>query len=467
MPTPKDIPKCPPTMPAARDKGRESREYLIELITPMVGGGASPGEVDPRFPIRPTAIRGHLRHWWRLSCGYSHGTGMWRREEEIFGSTEFPSPLTVYVESPTEPVRFDPSDANVVDRFGPIAYALFAAIENNQRVSKEGINFTLRVQYANEAELTRRRAAQNEHRRRTGRSLLPSSIEPIANEVENAVNAWLTFGGIGGRTRRGCGAVHCRNLGNDFPKLPASVFVGPAQSSAIDAWKKALEAYRDFRQTPRGKVHQKSIQTRNGPKTIRVPGRSHWPEADSIRRISGCALKPPHGTPPSGVSADEDTRDHSTPIVPENLLPAFPKAVLGLPINFHFADGPGKGKATANLDPKDVQLYPVLAAENGRLEKAERMASPIITRPLWMNGKWLPAIIILNQTLPEGLQVRIEGQNASLTGDLLRDFPLSRVIDDSLGAIAPMRGKSCAINALIEFARSKGFEPINPTEVTR
>src|SRR5437764_717146 len=85
---PKDIPNCP-------GKPQETVElpktYAVEVITPLVGGGVEAGRIDERFPIRATAIRGHLRHWWRLTIGRSLGAGMWRREEEIFGSTEFPS----------------------------------------------------------------------------------------------------------------------------------------------------------------------------------------------------------------------------------------------------------------------------------------------------------------------------------------------------------------------------------------
>jgi CRISPR-associated protein Cmr1 len=435
------------------------RTYDIELITPMVGGGATAGKVDTDFPIRPTAIRGHLRYWWRMVRGHLLGDGMWRREEEIFGSTEFPSPVTVIVEALTQVEQFNPADNQNRDPFDPVAYALFASIENKHQITREGLRIRISVLAANSVELARRRKAQNEKRSKASQPVLDPSIVAIDDDITSALSAWLMFGGIGGRTRRGCGAVHCRNVGDAIPKLPAKVFVGPAQSSALEAWKKALEAYREFRQTPRGKVHQKTIQTRNGPKTIQVPGRSHWPEADSIRQITGCALKPPHGTPPSGVPTDEDTRDHSTPVIPGKLLPAFPKAVLGLPINFHFADGPQKNQpASANLDPKDVQLCPVLPDRDGRMEKAERMASPIITRPLWMNGKWLPAIIILDSCLPKSMQVRVEGRNASLTGDLVHDLPLNRVIDPSLGAIEPMRGKSSAIEALIDFLRSRRFE---------
>ena len=49
-----------------------------------MGGGASTGNVDLDFPIRTTAIRGHLRHWWRLIRGQSLGNKMRQREEEIF-----------------------------------------------------------------------------------------------------------------------------------------------------------------------------------------------------------------------------------------------------------------------------------------------------------------------------------------------------------------------------------------------
>ena len=153
---------------------------------------------------------------------------------------------------------------------------------------------------------------------------------------------------------------------------------------------------------------------------MQVPGRSHWPEADSIRQITGCALKPPAGTPPSGVPADEDGHDHSTPVVPASLLPAFPKAVLGLPINFHFADGPGKNRPKCRRrlgSHRTFQLYPLVPNPSGQLEISERLASPVITRPLWLDGKWRPAIVILDAPLPAGFKIRVEGKNAAIGGN--------------------------------------------------
>ena len=39
------------------------------LMTPMYGGGVTPGKVDCELPIRASALRGQLRFWWRLLNG--------------------------------------------------------------------------------------------------------------------------------------------------------------------------------------------------------------------------------------------------------------------------------------------------------------------------------------------------------------------------------------------------------------
>jgi CRISPR-associated protein Cmr1 len=442
---PKEIPKCPekPTSPP------QTKPISVEVVTPMVGGGVTAGETDLQFPVRPTAIRGHLRHWWRLTVGRFIGAGMWQREEEIFGSTEFPSPLVIRVTKWSRPEQFDPSNRDVMDQFGPVAYALFASIENGHPVAAEGITFDLLVHTPAEEELNRRRAAQNDQRKKAKKDPLPPTISPIGQDIDSALRAWLTFGGLGGRTRRGCGALHSAALTGNLPTIPGRLFVGPPQGSALEAWKQALQAYRDFRQTPRGRIHAKTLKS---GKTAQVPGRSHWPEADSIRQVTGCSLKPSSSSAPTGVPADEDPHDHSTPMVPPETLPSFPKAVLGLPVNFHFADGPGKNRpAVPNLDPQDVQLYPLVPAAQGKWEKAERMASPVITRPLWLDKKWHPLVLILDQPLPDGFKLRVEGKNAVVGGNLSHDMPLSRVVDTSLGRLAPMRGQANAIDALIKY----------------
>ena len=277
---PKKIPECskkPNSAPGA------THSYEIELITPMVGGGASPGAVDLDFPIRPTAIRGHLRHWWRLMRGHSLGDGMWQREEEIFGSTEFPSPLGVRVE--VSPIKewVDPSAISTPS----LKYILFPSIENNQRLAKEGFSFRLDLTWENEDNLGKRRAAQNKCRVRDKKPPLNDRIASPEHEINLATRAWLTFGGVGARTRRGCGALFVKKFTQAWNVGDAQVwlrqFLQPgsgiekilclqAPVSCLDAWKRVAEIWKSFRQP--------------GP-ARRGETRRRFPEAETIRRAAG------------------------------------------------------------------------------------------------------------------------------------------------------------------------------------
>lgn len=451
MPKLTDIPACPAS-PAVRSSGRVTREYQISLITPLFGGGAEPGKTDKDFAIRGTSIRGQLQFWWRTVIGHQLGAQMWQREEEVFGSTKFPSPLDIRVLEQPNVVQVDPTYG---ERYGPIAYALFSAVENKQQVMEEGVAFRLQLAWENRTELENRRKAQNARRRADGKPRLPDTVDDIELDITAALQAWCAFGGLGARTRRGCGAMFCRDFASDLPALDGTILVAAPCDDALAAWKESLKAYRDFRQSPRGRLHPKTLKS---GKTVRVPGRSHWPEPDSIRGITGSALKSssPVSMPP--VPADENPNDHSVPIVPQGLLPAFPRAVLGLPINFHFADGPGKNKpGQPNSDPQDVQLIPVSA--DGK--DGDRMSSPVITRPIWLDGKWHPGIVILHRPLPNVLRLRLIGKHARNDGtDLSFDLSSDRIAEPALGQLRPMRGKASALEALCDYLTNNGFREI-------
>lgn len=451
MPKLGDMPVCPDP-PAVRSSGRVTKEYQISLVTPLFGGGVEAGVPDESLPIRGTSIRGQLRFWWRIVIGHRFGAQMWQREEEVFGSTEFPSPLDIRILEQPNVVKIDPSYG---ERYGPIAYALFSAIENKQQVMKEGGVFRLQLTWSNRAELENRRKAQNSRRRADSKPRLPDIVDDIEPDITAALRAWCAFGGIGARTRRGCGAIFCRDFPSELPALDGAILVAAPRSSALEAWKESLKAYRDFRQSPRGRLHQKTLRLGN---TIRVPGRSHWPEADSVRGITGSALSPGSRSSKLQVPADENPNDHSVPIVPPEILPAFPKAVLGLPINFHFSDGPGKNRpGQPNSDPQDVQLIPIA----GDGEDGDRMSSPVITRPIWLGGKWRPGIVILHQQLPNDLRARLTGRRARSDGtDLSFDLPFDRIVGSALGRLRPMRGKASALDALHDLLKANGFSEI-------
>jgi hypothetical protein len=130
-----------------------------------------------------------------------------------------------------------------------------------------------------------------------------------------------------------------------------------------------------------------------------------------------------------------------------------------MPINFHFADFPGKNRpGQSNRDPQDVQLIPVLP-DGG--DGVDRMSSPIITRPLWHGGAWHPGVIILKQTIPKDLRLRLTGRRARADGDDLScDLAFDRVMNSSLGVLRPMRNHASAIDALRDFLKATGFQEI-------
>ena len=162
MPRAEQIPECP-EVPSQCSTELASRDYAIRLVTPLCGGGVEPGQADPSLPIRGASIRGQLRFWWRTTCGRLLPTNkMWRREEEIFGSRDFPSPLEVEVSGVQGIERLKASAA--IDRDSPVRYALFPAIENETEVLKDGLTFHLTLRWPNGGALQLMRAAQNQRR---------------------------------------------------------------------------------------------------------------------------------------------------------------------------------------------------------------------------------------------------------------------------------------------------------------
>lgn len=226
----------------------------------------------------------------------------------------------------------------------------------------------------------------------------------MQKEIEGALWAWETLGGIGARTRRGFGAIQlqevdlidCEQLGESMPdilrELPVAtvpdvrewltkkfeyfgiekkalpgvpslsknmlkqhLYVLPGPSNPKDVWKKLVSRFRTFRQP--GKDQKK------------------WLDTTEIKRL----------------------RDTADPSVEQ--IYTFPKASLGLPIVFHFA---AEGKNA------DLTLQ---GAEQGH----DRLASSLILRPLACSGETAIGLVLLleNYSLPPGtLQVVTTKQKA-------------------------------------------------------
>ena len=375
--------------PANDNRIVQVREY--KLITPLFGGGVEPGQCDDLTPIRGTEIRGHLRFWWRATRGGRYGDDLdaMRRDEGLIwgGPSTAKKPRPAHVQTVVERSAVGPAiryrELGKLD--ADFLYAAFPLQEGNKAV-RSGVKFALKIAFKPEIEF----------RDDDGNKKV---FENVSAEVEAALWAWETFGGLGARTRRGFGALHCTHRDGtpcsfapdartpvevqnvidagfhthliegewpeDVPHLSADIFycrVTPVRRNGNEAWKTVIGGLKRFRQ------HRPGY------------GRSRWPEPDAIRKATGQWLKP-------GV------KEHNHPgHVPQpNNSAKFPRAAFGLPIVFHFKDGDEDNPCNADRDPRDVVL---------KLASHDRLSSPLILRPLCLSEqRYVGLAVLLGGTL--------------------------------------------------------------------
>lgn len=202
-------------------------EVTLQVVTPMFGGSASPGVVDSDHPVRASSVRGHLRFWWR-ACNahrYSSITRLFDDESRLWGQTHregqrvATSPVDVEVE-------LDPNSTGEV-----IDCVMWSCSERPQRkrdswrpkwgaFPKWG-DFPAYALFPFQGEAPDRCAPQNTWDVPPAKALIGTRFtvhlaqSPYARTlteedwdgVRAALWAWITFGGVGARTRRGCGAL--------------------------------------------------------------------------------------------------------------------------------------------------------------------------------------------------------------------------------------------------------------------
>lgn len=380
IPTFKDEYKIPDEAPAREGYITQSREY--ELITPLFGGGVEPGIADSVTTIRATEIRGHLRFWWRATRGNAPEFEgkiefMKKTEDKIWGASSsddafFPSSVQVQVNTTQSGQTFKDRDSRgkeigvyePVSRLGYVAFSL----RDRKLGVVERIRFTLNIHY-------------------------PSVI---GTDIEAALWAWETFGGLGGRTRRGFGALKLLRVNGKGGKLwssspqiviqeilnklgtfckkgshPPSVpfltleaedyLIMESKSSSVEIMADLIDGLKQFRQD---RPMNQFIDPRDGRKKKR-PGRNRWPEPDEIRRLT-----------------KKRCSRHREELSRFNV---FPRAQFGLPIIFQFKD-------SDQGDPGSTTLQ-------GAKKDSSRFASPLITKPLPCDdGKYLGLAFILGGT---------------------------------------------------------------------
>ena len=360
----------PPGIQPKQDRVHQVRTY--KLITPLFGGGAEPQKPDEVTVIRASEIRGLLRFWWRATRGGQFGSLDELRcaEEAIWGSAAGegkagPSPVALAVEVTKRGRRL--SGVKIRTRRGedkvaighprsPYSYVAFPLREERQgrRVTRPAGSVWKDIEFKLHITLDQQRV-QNR-----------GELD-LREEVEAALWAWETFGGVGARTRRGFGALQLiavddtpigeqpareiertvrRQLGEYVkgnrwppgishlhPDMP--LVVTSRYSDADKAWKALFGALKRFR------------QARYPDAQGRPYGRSKWPEPDAIRRLTGT---------------------HSPGHEPQHPVDAkYPRGRFGLPIIFQF-----KQNDQETGDPPPTVLEGA---------QSERFASRLILRP--------------------------------------------------------------------------------------
>ena len=336
------------------------------LVTPMYGGGVQAAIPDIKMPIRAAAIRGQLRFWWRLLAKQKwnlQGKDLHQAEWALWGGMETNDTkeqaskvfLRVkeigsikkipYFQKFSQQKRERKKNAEL----SPYSYVLFAMDntdeEEKTELIQEGLIWTLEWRFA---DTDKARISETEKK-----------------QVLETLRWWAMFGGVGARTRRGCGAFIVETCSVEEIMQPISVeeaqeagcrlVMRQETGSAKNAWKEAVIRLLDFRQKPDVGRNPPSEQAKREKKPA---GRSRWPEPDAIRRITKhpCVRHQPEH--PAG-----------------NI---FPRAMFGMPIIFHFMGGG---------EPADMQLLP---------KGKERMASPIIVRPIWQGKEqWVAGALLL------------------------------------------------------------------------
>jgi CRISPR-associated protein Cmr1 len=354
------------TIPVLETPKLTTWELTLKTITPMFGGSAKTREVDSQNPIRPLSVRGHLRFWWRATAGaaFSSAKELFEAEEKLWGSAKIYGLVSIQVKTLDKGNDIKPSEI-VPDKgtaqSGPMErFFLHPFNENrserlNEAVGRTEIKFQCTFTFQNTATATQQL------------------------EVKSAIRAWLAFGGIGARTRRGCGSLEATNektewlpenleqLKNWFVGVPnrnidrtslygAHIQIGDQQSdrkklwSAPEAWRELGKFWTRFRKGHFTEKHQQ-FSAMSG---------SSWHDHQELQHLS---------------RADREIE--------------LSKPFYGLPLIYQKFRDSFSGEIEA-------------VSTNGR-----RMSSPIILKPIaFSDGLVRPLVLILRAPVPTKIKIK-------------------------------------------------------------
>jgi len=179
-------------------------KLTLQVRTPLFGGD------DPRHDdggaVRVPSIRGVLRFWFRAVASGHHVSDLgeiWKAEQAVFGSTSTPSVIRLRIpKQPTVSSQHRKPDWAISERlakrpgFDGAQYLLGQGLWDYERGLRRGCvepgqSFDLDIRFDRD--------------------------EQVNSRFMLALWAWLTYGGLGCRTRRGFGQLVCTAVDGDLP----------------------------------------------------------------------------------------------------------------------------------------------------------------------------------------------------------------------------------------------------------
>jgi CRISPR-associated protein Cmr1 len=357
-----------PDLPEWREPAkRETIELELRLITPMFGGGYKAREVDTEQLIRPAAIRGQLRFWWRATAGarYASVADLHKAETELWGGASTKDnpafgkvAIQVHILSAGEKASYSQVAPPSKPEDGPLhGYFLFPFQEQKKQnipaaVGRRQVSFQLRL------------------------TLDASLSEAQRAGVRTALKAWIAFGGVGARTRRGCGALTV--LGNN-----ANQWLPPTQGLA------------QWLGMPEHTASNHRWTTLAGARGVIMPVQSAQDAWRELGRFWARFRKGHFAQAYSPMSGGKwrDYQQVLCQLRSQGNTLRLAKPFLGLPIIYQEIKGARNLCFTGTLEPVG----------------SGRMASPVILKPIALQGGEFGALVLVMHALkPDKIRVNSE-----------------------------------------------------------
>ncbi len=375
----------------------------LRVLTPLFSGDEPKGTPTIRVP----SVRGALRFWLRAVIagrglvGEADLKNLWQAEQQVLGSTHVPSPIALRIRRQPETSTEKPPEWTNNSRpkaFDGAHYLLGQGLwsykEGVIRHIPAGAEFDLDVRFSDK-----------------------DDKDAVNGRFMVALWAWLTYGGLGARTRRGFGQLSC--IGVAGAPLPTGWTVGALSRPRTWAgWERLTESvyppappWSDtgpWAELPAGLA---------GPDTVAehpALDRSWW-EGDMVKlNAVGCGealhqtgLKwrcfraGPDALMDDGLPS-ADTRSPEWKDVIHEVGSSYPVGALGLPVNYYSAKG---------QRPFSAAVTPIQG-----IDELLRRASPVWLRPVKLDdGKWqLFTFFFAARLLPEGARLEVKSGRRTL-----------------------------------------------------